>query len=111
MTGFLPVVPHYLPEMSHLLIAESPKPVDRLSRIANHLPFEESDVETRRVIVHELKEEHLQRQAVLVLRFGPRQLCSTQNETLIYLEDLLNTFTSEITGDLPKSVIQMATFS
>lgn len=110
MTGFLPVVPHHLTEMSHLLIAERPKPVDGLSRIAHHLPFEESDVETGRVIVHKLKEEHLQRQAVLVLRFGPRQLCSTQDEPLTDMEDLLNTFTSE-TGDLPKSVIQMATFS
>lgn len=67
-------------EMSYLLIAEGAQPVDRLPRISHHLPFEESNVEAGRVIVHKLKEEHLQRQAVLVLRFGPRQLCSTQNE-------------------------------
>lgn len=43
--------------------------------MANRLPFEESDVETRGVIVDELKEEHLHGQAVLVVGLGPGQLC------------------------------------
>lgn len=59
----------------YLLVTVLSQEIDRLSRIANHFPFGEGDVETGGVIVDELKEEHLQSQAVLVVCLGPRELC------------------------------------
>lgn len=59
----------------YLLVSVLSHEIYGRSRKANRFPFEEGDVETRGVIVDELKEEHLQGQAVLVVRLGPRKLC------------------------------------
>lgn len=59
----------------YLLISVLSHEIHRRSRKANRFPFEEGDVETRGVIIDELKEEHLQGQAILVVRLGPRKLC------------------------------------
>lgn len=59
----------------YLFVTVLSQEINRVSRKANCFPFEEGDVETGGVIVDELKEEHLQGQAVLVVCLGPRKLC------------------------------------
>lgn len=59
----------------YLLVPVFPQEVNGRSGITDHFPFGKGDVETRRVIVDELKEEHLQGQAVLVVCLGPWKLC------------------------------------
>lgn len=59
----------------YLLVPVLSQEINRVSREANCFAFGEGDVETGGVIVDELKEEHLQSQAVLVVRLGPRKLC------------------------------------
>lgn len=58
-----------------LFITVLSQDVNRLSGIAHCLPFEEGDVKAGGVIVDELEQEHLQGQAVLVVRLCPRELC------------------------------------
>lgn len=59
----------------NLFIAVLSQEVDGVPGEADGLPFEEGDVEAGGVVVDELEEEHLQGEAVLVVRLGPRQLC------------------------------------
>lgn len=61
--------------MPNLFIAVLSQQVDGIPRETDGLPFEEGDVEAGGVVVDELEEEHLQGEAVLVVRLGPRQLC------------------------------------
>lgn len=60
---------------SNLFIAVLSQEVDGIPGEAHGLPFEEGDVEAGGVVVDELEEEHLQGEAVLIVRLGPRQLC------------------------------------
>lgn len=62
-------------DKQYLLVPVFSQKINRVSRKADRFPFGEGDVETGGVIVDELKEEHLQSQAVLVVRLGPRKLC------------------------------------
>lgn len=62
-------------EEPNLFIAVLSQEVDGVPGEADGLPFEEGDVEAGGVVVDELEEEHLQGEAVLVVRLGPRQLC------------------------------------
>ena len=59
----------------HLLIAVLSQQVHRLFGISHDLALSEGDVKTGRVIVDELKEEHLEGEAVLILSLGARKLC------------------------------------
>lgn len=58
----------------YLLVPVLSHDINRSSWIADRFPLGEGDVETGRVVVDELKEEHFQGQAVLVLRLCPRKL-------------------------------------
>lgn len=59
----------------YLLITVFSQEINGISGIANCFAFGEGDVETGGVVVDKLKEEHLQGQAVLVVRLGARKLC------------------------------------
>lgn len=59
----------------HLLIPIFSQEINRFSRVADYFSFYKSDVEARGVVVDKLKQEHLHRQAVLVVSSGPRKLC------------------------------------
>lgn len=98
----------------YLLVTVFSQEINRVSGIANCFPFGEGDVETGGVIVDKLKEEHLQGQAVLVVRLGPRKLCyCASDEKGFRNRKRKNTWTSvqKENSYSPKSVIQMATRS
>lgn len=59
----------------YLLVPVFSQEINRFSRKADCFPFGKGDVETGGVVVDELKEEHLEGQAVFVVRFGPWKLC------------------------------------
>ena len=69
--------------MSHLLISIQPHPVHRLSWVAHHFALEKGHVETWRVVVHELEEEHLKRQTVLIVCPCPWELWVAQERNIV----------------------------
>lgn len=98
-------------EAAHLFVTVLPQDVNGISRKADCFPFEEGDVKAGRVIVDELKQEHLQGQTVLVVRVCPRELChgAVDNEGLMTVNEAERM--PESARNSPKSVIQMATRS
>lgn len=98
-------------EEAYLFVTVLSQDVNRLSRKANRFPFEEGDVKAGRVIVDELKQEHLQGQTVLVVCVCPRELChsAVDNEGLKTANEAGRK--PQFARNLPKLVIQMATRS
>lgn len=82
--------------------------------MADCFSFNKGDVEAGGVVVDELKQEHLHRQAVLVVSHGPRELCCPiTNKNDVWLNRALFNKKQKTMCNTnpPKSVIQMATRS
>lgn len=68
-------------EEAYLFVTVLPQDVNGISGKADRFPFEEGDVKAGGVIVDKLKQEHLQRQTVLVVRLCPRELCHSAEDS------------------------------
>lgn len=90
-------------QQAYLFITVLSQDINRLSRKADCFPFEEGDVKAGRVIVDELKQEHLQGQTVLVVCLCPRELCHSAGDS----EGLMTANEAEPTPEFARTLTEV----